>query len=71
MLGYAFMGKAHSNGYKQMPYIFWPPPALPKLVSIAGRSEEAVRTAARRYGFAKATTDWRDGDRRPRGACLR
>jgi predicted dehydrogenase len=60
MLGYAFMGKAHSNGYKQMPYIIWPPPALPKLISIAGRSEESVRTAARRYGFAKATTDWRE-----------
>ena len=59
MLGYAFMGKAHANGYKQMPYIFWPPPALPKLVSIAGRSEEPVRTAAARYGFARAVTDWR------------
>ncbi len=60
MLGYAFMGKAHSNGFKQMPYIFWPPPALPRLVSIAGRNEEAVRIAARRYGFEKATTDWHD-----------
>jgi predicted dehydrogenase len=58
MLGYAFMGKAHSNGFKQMPYIFWPPPALPRLVAIAGRNEEAVAIAARRYGFAKATTDW-------------
>src|SRR3954452_5483251 len=60
MLGYAFMGKAHTNGYIQMPYIFWPLPAFPRLVSIAGRSEDAVRTAARRYGFAKATTDWRE-----------
>ncbi len=60
MLGYAFMGKAHSNGFKQMPYIFWPPPALPRLVAIAGRSEESVTQAARRYGFEKATTDWRD-----------
>lgn len=59
MLGYAFMGKAHANGYTQMPYIFWPPPAVPKLVSIAGRNAEAVAIAARRYGFAKATTDWR------------
>ena len=25
MLGYAFMGKAHSNAHKKMPYIFWPP----------------------------------------------
>jgi predicted dehydrogenase len=31
MLGYAFMGKAHSNACKKMPYIFWPPPAIPKL----------------------------------------
>ncbi len=58
MLGYAFMGKAHANGYKQMPYIFWPPPALPRLVNIAGRSDDAVRTAAARYGFARSTTDW-------------
>ncbi len=60
MLGYAFMGKAHSNGFKQMPYIFWPPPAMPRLVAIAGRNAEAVGIAARRYGFEKATTDWHD-----------
>ncbi len=60
MLGYAFMGKAHTNGFKQLPYIFWPPPALPKLVTIAGRNAEAVGQAARRYGFANAATDWRD-----------
>jgi predicted dehydrogenase len=60
MLGYAFMGKAHSNGYRQMPYIFWPPPAIPRLVSISGRNAEAVSIAARRYGFEKATTAWQD-----------
>src|SRR5215472_6292390 len=60
MLGYAFMGKAHSNGYRQMPYIIWPPPAMPRLVSIAGRNAEAVSIAARRYGFEKATTAWQD-----------
>ena len=25
MLGYAFMGKAHSNGYKKLPYMMYPP----------------------------------------------
>jgi len=60
MLGYAFMGKAHTNGFRQMPYIIWPPPAMPKLVAIAGRNEEAVTQAAARYGFARATTDWRE-----------
>jgi predicted dehydrogenase len=60
MLGYAFMGKAHANAYKKLPYIFWPPPAMPRLVSIAGRSEQAVAVAAQRYGFAGYTTNWRE-----------
>jgi len=60
MLGYAFMGKAHANGFKQMPYIIWPPPAMPKLVAIAGRNADAVTQAAGRYSFARATTDWHD-----------
>lgn len=60
VLGYAFMGKAHTNAYKKLPYIFWPPAAIPRLVSIAGRSEKAVAEAARRYGYARYTTNWRD-----------
>jgi predicted dehydrogenase len=60
MLGYAFMGKAHSNAYKTLAYMTWPPPLLPQLVSIAGRNEEAVGEAAARYGFEGYVTDWRD-----------
>jgi predicted dehydrogenase len=60
ILGHAFMGKAHSNGYKQMPYIFYPPPAVPRLVSMCGRNEAAVREAAMRYGWEEYTTDWHD-----------
>src|SRR5688572_27955632 len=60
MLGYAFMGKAHSNAFKKIPYMMYPPPAIPKLVALAGRDEQAVREAARRYGYAKTYTDWRD-----------
>ena len=37
----------------------WPPPLMPELVAIAGRNEEAVAEAARRYGFADHVTDWR------------
>ena len=58
MLGYAFMGKAHSNAYKTLAYMTWPPPLLPQLVAIAGRNEEAVAEAARRYGFSEYVTDW-------------
>jgi len=60
MLGYAFMGKAHSNAYRTIEYLTWPPPLVPKLVGIAGRNEQAVDEAATRYGYEYATTDWRD-----------
>jgi len=59
LLGYAFMGKAHANGYKKMPVFFYPPPAVPRLVAICGRTEEAVAEAARRYGFETYYTDWK------------
>jgi predicted dehydrogenase len=59
MLGYAFMGKAHSNAYKKIAYMTWPPPLMPRLVAICGRNETAVAEAARRYSYESYTTDWR------------
>jgi predicted dehydrogenase len=58
MLGYAFMGKAHTNALKKLPYMIYPPPAVPRLVAIAGRNPDAVAEAARRYGYARHYTDW-------------
>jgi predicted dehydrogenase len=60
MLGYEFMGKAHSNAYKKLSYMMYPPPAIPRLVAICGRSEEDVAEAARRYGYETYYTDWRE-----------
>src|SRR2546422_11320799 len=60
MLGYAFMGKAHSNAFRKVEYMAWPPPLVPRLVAIAGRNEDAVAEAARRYGYERWTTDWHD-----------
>jgi predicted dehydrogenase len=60
MLGYDFMGKAHSNGYKKISYLMYPPPAVPRLIAICGRDEEAVAEAARRYGYEGYYTDWRE-----------
>ena len=60
MLGYAFMGKAHSNALRKIPYMVEPLPAVPALVAICGRNEAAVRDAAARYGFQMYCTDWRD-----------
>jgi predicted dehydrogenase len=60
MLGYAFMGRAHSNALKTIPYMMYPPVAIPKLVSISGRDEDSVAEAAKRYGYAKYTTRWQE-----------
>jgi len=60
VLGYAFMGKAHTNGYRQMPVFFYPPPARPRLIALCGRTEEALATAAKRFGYETYYTDWRD-----------
>jgi predicted dehydrogenase len=60
MLGYAFMGKAHANAFRKIGYMTWPPPLRPRLVAIAGRNEEAVSEAARRYGFERSTLRWEE-----------
>jgi predicted dehydrogenase len=60
MIGYAFMGKAHSNALHKLAYMAWPPPLRPRLVAIAGRNAQAVQEAAARYGYERGVTDWRE-----------
>ena len=58
MLGYAFMGKAHSNAMRKIPYMMYPPPAIPVLEAICGRNEEATAEAARRFGYRNTYNSW-------------
>ena len=60
MLGYGFMGRAHTNALRTLAYMTWPPPADTQLVAICGRNPTAVQEAADRYGYARAVTDWRE-----------
>ncbi len=60
MLGYAFMGKAHTQAYIRMPFSIYPPPARPKLMVICGRNRKAVAESAKRYGFETYCTNWRE-----------
>jgi predicted dehydrogenase len=53
------MGKAHTNAMKKIPYMMYPPVAIPKLVAISGRSEASVIEAMKRFGYQKYYTDWR------------
>jgi predicted dehydrogenase len=59
MLGYAFMGRAHSSAYRRVEELA-AAPLRPRLVAIAGRDPDAVSQAAGRYGWQLFTTDWRD-----------
>ncbi|MFI2858697.1 Gfo/Idh/MocA family protein [Paenibacillus sp. JSM ZJ436] len=58
MIGYKFMGKAHSNAYRALP-MFFPKAAKPEMAVICGRDGQAVQEAADRFGWAESETDWR------------
>jgi predicted dehydrogenase len=58
MVGYAFMGAAHSQGWRTAGHVF-DLPLRPRLAAICGRDAAAVRAAADRLGWDAAETDWR------------
>ncbi|WP_138416582.1 Gfo/Idh/MocA family protein [Sinomonas gamaensis] len=57
-IGYAFMGKAHSQAWRNVG-AFFDVPAVEQRV-LVGRDPEAVAEAAARYGWAESATDWRE-----------
>jgi predicted dehydrogenase len=57
MVGYAFMGAAHSHAWRTAPHVF-DLPLRPSLAVLCGRDAAAVRAAARRFGWAATETDW-------------
>lgn len=56
-IGYAFMGKAHSNAWRNVAS-FFDVPAFEQKV-LVGRDALAVAEAAAKYGWAESATDWR------------
>ena len=58
MVGYAFMGAAHSQAWRTAPRVF-DLPLDPAMVVLCGRDGAAAQAAARRLGWAEAQTDWR------------
>jgi hypothetical protein len=47
MLCYGFMGKAHSNAYRKIAYMTWPPPLLPRFVEDGYRAAEVCDASVR------------------------
>ena len=58
MIGYNFMGKAHSNAWRQAPK-FFDLPADVVLHTICGRSPKNVESAREQLGWRNASTDWK------------
>jgi len=57
LIGYAFMGAAHSQAWRTAPH-FFDLPLHPELTVLAGRNPAAVATAAERLGWRSTETDW-------------
>ncbi|HYB04026.1 MAG TPA: Gfo/Idh/MocA family oxidoreductase, partial [Nitrososphaerales archaeon] len=59
ILGYS-IGRAHAYGWQDLSRYFYPSKLIPKLVALAGRSNDAVEFEANRFGIEKRYSKWED-----------
>jgi len=59
MLGYGFMGKAHSNAYKKVAHFFPDLEHRPNLKVLCARNSDKARAFADTWGYDDVETDWR------------
>jgi myo-inositol 2-dehydrogenase/D-chiro-inositol 1-dehydrogenase len=64
LVGYGFMGRAHSNAFLQAPR-FFDLPFQPVLKALCARNAERVASFAGNWGYESTTTDWRELVDRP------
>ncbi len=57
-IGYAFMGKAHSQAWRNVASYFDVPPV--ERAVLVGRQPDAVQAAATKLGWTSTATDWRE-----------
>lgn len=58
LIGYGFMGRAHSNAYAQAQRFFDLPYGI-ELQAVCGRKPDEVQAFAKQWGYASVETDWR------------
>src|SRR5580692_4077500 len=58
VVGYGFMGRTHSNAFRQVAN-FFDVPYEPVLKAICGRTRERAEAFKQNWGFDSAETDWR------------
>ena len=59
LIGYGFMGRTHSNAFRQAPK-FFSLPYQPVLKTVCARNAERGRSFAENWGFENSATDWRE-----------
>ncbi|MFI7128316.1 Gfo/Idh/MocA family protein [Nonomuraea sp. NPDC050153] len=59
MIGYAFMGRVHSQAWRSVS-AFFDLPLVPRMAVLGGRSKESTEAAAAQLGWADVETDWRE-----------
>ncbi|MGH6718868.1 MAG: Gfo/Idh/MocA family protein [Alphaproteobacteria bacterium] len=59
MIGAGFIGRCHALGYRAMPTVFPEASAIPVLDVVCEIDERTAAAAARRLGFHRHVTDWR------------
>lgn len=64
IIGQGFMGRAHSNAYRQVKH-FFDVPLEPRLKVICGRNPENLARIAATWGWEEISTDWRAVVERP------
>jgi predicted dehydrogenase len=64
MIGHQFMGRAHSNAWRQVGH-FFDAPFEPVMQVICGRDAERTRAAAEKLGWQEASVSWEETVRRP------
>ncbi|NLB95022.1 MAG: Gfo/Idh/MocA family oxidoreductase [Armatimonadetes bacterium] len=64
LIGYKFMGKAHSNAFRQAP-VFFDLDVEPVMKVLVGRDEAGVKAAAEKLGWESYATDYREVVNRP------
>ncbi len=65
LIGYKFMGKSHSNAYRQVAHFFPDIGVSPVMKVLCGRDRAGVSAAAAQFGWQEISTDWREVVRRP------
>ncbi|MFN0168335.1 MAG: Gfo/Idh/MocA family protein, partial [Bryobacteraceae bacterium] len=58
MIGYGFMGRAHSNAYKRL-NDFFPVEHRPVLKAVCARNAEKAKSFAEIWGYERVETDWK------------